>query len=145
MGSGSSGSGGLGKLQRLDFIWLSNDRHCFKWFNELMLDCERELQLPFFKLHIYLTSLSTKPSMSACALQVAMASQASAEGSHPLTELRTVPTAGRPKWETLLQEIKAGSPAPNDMQIFFCGAPALAQSIEPIAVHQKIRFRQEVF
>jgi hypothetical protein len=110
-----------------------------------MLTCERELQLPFFKLHIFLTSLSTKPGLSACALQVAMAAQARAEGRHPLTQLRTVPVAGRPDWDKLLEGIKASSPAPSDVQIFFCGAPALAQSIEPIAVHHKIRFRREVF
>ena len=53
-GEGARGNS-LGALQRLDFIWLSNDRHCFVWFNELMADCERELSLPFFKLHIFLT------------------------------------------------------------------------------------------
>lgn len=145
MKAGSSSSGGLGKLQRLDFIWLSNDRLCFTWFNALMRDCERELSLPFFKLHIFLTSLSTKPGMPSCALQLALATQTRTEGCHPLTELQTVPAAGRPNWDKLLQEIKAASPAPNDIQIFFCGAPLLAQTIEPIATHHKIRFRQEVF
>lgn len=67
------------------------------------------------------------------------------EGRHPLTELRTVPAAGRPNWDVLLKGIKADSPLPNDMQIFFCGAPALAQSIAPVAAHHRIRFRQEVF
>ena len=47
--------GSLGVLERLDFIWLSNDRLCFTWFHELMLECERELGPPFFKLHIFLT------------------------------------------------------------------------------------------
>lgn len=54
-GGAASLHGSLGVLERLDFIWLSNDRLCFTWFHELMLECERELGLPFFKLHIFLT------------------------------------------------------------------------------------------
>lgn len=79
------------------------------------------------------------------ALQVALSTVSRSEGYHPLTELRTVPAAGRPNWDSLLQGIKADSPSPNDMQIFFCGAPALSQTIAPIAAHHRIRFRQEVF
>ena len=67
-----------------------------------------------------------------------------AKSSHDLiTGLRTRCIAGRPEWSSVLTAIKDKSQYP--VTLFYCGAPSVADIVQPICDRLDFRFKKEIF
>ena len=74
------GSGGLGKLRKVDFFWINRDQRSFEWFLGLLEQLENEQEMEeaaresekFLDFHLYFTQALKKTDMKAVGLQLAL-------------------------------------------------------------------------
>ena len=128
--------------QVIHFHWLNRSQRSYEWFVELLGAAERQLGEDQFRLHIHLTSLSHN--LSNIAMQLAVEAYRERFERDPLTHLRAVTSAGRPKWDRILAEVALkheGVP----VDVYFCGPPELGKSLRTAAAKFGFRYHQEKF
>ncbi|ETE62893.1 NADPH oxidase 5, partial [Ophiophagus hannah] len=76
-------------------------------------------------MHLYMTSALNKSDMKAVGLQMALDLLAKKEKKDSITGLRTRTKPGRPDWKQKIDKDNKG-----EVQVFFCGSPALAKVVK---------------
>jgi len=100
------GSGGLGKLRKVDFLWINRDQRSFEWFLGLLEQLENEQEMEeaaresekFLDFHLYFTQALKKTDMKAVGLQLALDLLHKKENKDKMTGLKAKTNAGRPNW-----------------------------------------------
>ncbi|XP_063170067.1 NADPH oxidase 5 [Candoia aspera] len=136
------------KLQKVDFVWINRDQKSFEWFVSLLTQLEvmqasEEPKACFLEMHLYMTSALNKSDIKAVGLQMALDLLAKKEKKDSITGLRTRTKPGRPDWKQLFQKIDKEDK--GKVQVFFCGAPALAKVVKTHCEQFSFPFFKEHF
>ncbi|MFO0651426.1 MAG: EF-hand domain-containing protein [Polyangiales bacterium] len=134
--------GRASKLRKGHFVWLNRDQFSFEWFADLLADLEREDRGALLDLHLYMTDGRT----GATSLGLELARELSRDAGHGdiVTGLQTRTHLGAPDWPSLLGDI-AKQHAPARVDVFFCGPPGLAATLQRVCARLGMTFRQERF
>ena len=122
-------SGGLGRLRRVEFVWIYNDTSSVEWLQALLSSLEMGSQAAYgddgglLRIHTYLTQEFGSDTAQNIVLN-------STSASDPLTRLRARTNFGRPNFTSLLTGIRldaleetarGGQGVKVDVGVFFCG------------------------
>ncbi|CAM9899261.1 unnamed protein product [Lampetra planeri] len=136
------------RLRKVDFFWINRDQTSFEWFVSLLTKLEleqadKEPEGRFLEMHMYMTSALISNDMMALGLQRALDLLAQKENRDSITGLRTRTQPGRPDWGKVFQ--KLADENKGKVQVFFCGAPALAKVIKSHCEQFNFKFFKENF
>ena len=133
----------LGAVKRVDFIWVNRDYRSLQWFLLLLRNIEESSLQNILDIQLFITAAPRSDKTETLSLALAL-ELLYAKSSHDLiTGLRTRCIAGRPEWSSLLTAIKEKSQHP--VTLFFCGAPSVADILQPICDKLEFRFEKEIF
>ncbi|CAB3980388.1 NADPH oxidase 5 isoform X1, partial [Paramuricea clavata] len=140
----------LRKLQKVDFFWINRDQHSFEWFLSLLNQLEVEQSESegvfndhFLDMHIYMTSALRKEDMKALGLQLALELIHSKKEKDLITGLKTRTNPGRPDWDKVFSELQQQNH--GKISVFYCGNPALGNTLKAYCQKFGFGFRQENF
>jgi len=139
---GNNSSSRPSKLAHAHFFWLNNDQYPFEWFGTLLRDLEKSDAAGMLDIHLCMTA--ARSGASSIGLELARDAMRIAGRSDFFTGLRTHTHLGPPEWEKLLSEV-AKKHAPERVDVFFCGPPAIAAKLRPICSRLGLSFREERF
>jgi NADPH oxidase 5 len=128
--------------EKVHFYWLNRDAYSFEWFADLLLDLEQVDTRRLVDVHIYMTE--GKGHLTAAVLNLARAMAHEQGDPDSITGLRSKTNVGRPDWSKELESIVQAH-APDPVEVFYCGPPGLANSIERTCRGLGVRFREEKF
>lgn len=129
-------------LQRAHFYWLNRDRYSFEWFAALLAELGRIDGAGVLDVNIWMTG--GRAGTTAAALELAREAAHAAGEPDVVTGLRTKTNMGRPDWDSILAGI-AKEHAPETVDVFFCGPPALGKIVRRASARLGMRFRDEKF
>jgi predicted ferric reductase len=130
------------RLEKAHFIWLNRDQYSFEWFVALLQRLEQSDTQHLLDVHLYMTG--ARGGATAMGLELARGAMHAAGGTDVVTGLRTATHFGTPDWDALFAGI-AREHAPDKVDVYFCGPPALGRKVRAIAAKHKMSFREERF
>jgi predicted ferric reductase len=130
------------RLEKAHFIWLNRDQYSFEWFVALLHRLEQTDTKGLLDVHLYMTG--ARGGATAMGLELARGAAHAAGGTDVVTGLRTVTHFGAPDWDAVFAGI-AAQHAPDKVDVYFCGPPALGRKVRAIAGKHKMSFREERF
>jgi len=113
---------GTTSIQKVYFYWISRDKYCFEWFNEILAALEMENINNFLEIHTYLTQ-----QMRLSEIRNVMFGM-NEDGLDSITGLQTPTHFGRPDWKAIFQQIGTVNPK-QDIGVFFCGPSVLSKQL----------------
>lgn len=126
---------GLGRLRRVEFVWVYSDPSSVEWLQPLLCSLEtdqvaRGTGRGLVRIHTYLTQKLGSDSTQNIVLN-------SAAVRDPLTELRARTNFGRPDFDRLLSAVRddaldgihGGEGVKTDVGVFFCGKKTQLKTI----------------
>jgi len=131
-----------GNLQRAHFFWVNRDRYSFEWFGALLAELERIDGAGVLDANIWMTG--GRAGATSAVLELAREAAHTAGDRDVFTGLRTRTHKGRPEWGSILEAIGQEHQG-EEVDVFFCGPPALGRTIRHEAVRLGMRFRDEKF
>ena len=129
-------------LERAHFFWLNRDQYSFEWFAALLAELERIDGAGVLDVNIWMTG--GRAGAASAALELARELSRAAGDPDVVTGLRTKTHMGRPDWDETLRQI-AREHAPETVDVYFCGPPALGRIVRRASVRANMRFREERF
>jgi len=129
---------------KIYFYWQNRGQHSFEWFVELLSEIE-ELDInKYFNLNIYLTGTQSQKDMKSNMLYIAMDMKHKKTKVDLITGLKVKTNFGRPNWNQLFGEI-ADEQKGKEVDIFFCGHPAVGKQLEKVGNKYHFHFHKENF
>jgi hypothetical protein len=144
------------RLKKVDFIWVSRDHKSFEWFLKLLHQFEQEQEAymalnpneqRFLTIHLYFTEIKNDECVGIYPLELVTRLWAQVAGCDIFTGLKAQTKIGRPVWEEIFagfNSIENRSNA-NDVNVFFCGHPAMGMVIQECCTKHHFRFYEEKF
>jgi len=108
------------KIERVSLYWISRDRNCFEWCNDVLAALEEENIHGFLEINIFLTEQLNKDD-----IKNVMFSNSSTD---QFTGLKTLTLFGRPNWKAIFEE-KSRAHAGGEVGVFFCGPNILSKQL----------------
>jgi predicted ferric reductase len=131
-------------LQKVHFFWINRGQKSFEWFLALLADIEAHDRADLFDLHIYLTGVQEKSDMKSSTLFMAMDLLHAQTKVDLITGLKTKTELGRPDWKAHFRAIAQQHPG-EPVDVYFCGAPALANVVSQTCDQFHFHFHKENF
>ncbi|KAL8569872.1 hypothetical protein ACOMHN_038565 [Nucella lapillus] len=134
---------------RVDFVWLNRDLHSFDWLLPALTELERSQSRDdgpghVIDMQMYLTSAPTREDLRGVGLQAAVDAVFRRQGRDFFTGLTTTPTRlGRPNFDEIFKDIALK--AKGKIQVFFCGSPALRNTVKTACELHGFHFCREHF
>jgi NADPH oxidase 5 len=132
---------GNGSLEKVHFYWLNRDAVSFEWFAALLADLDRRDTRGLVDVRIFMTG--GRGDSTALLLNLARNLTHALGDPDCFTGLRAKTEMGSPDWLSELTRAAGDDPAAVD--VFFCGPPGLARSIEGVCSDLGLRFHAEQF
>jgi NADPH oxidase 5 len=139
---GNGSSSRPSKLRHAHFFWLNKDHYAFEWFVALLKELEKNDHAAMLDVHLCISTV--RAGATSLGLELARDAMHAAGGNDVFTGLRTHTHLGPPDWEHLLGNI-VKQHAPEKVDVFFCGPPALGLKLKPICQRLGMSFREERF
>ena len=134
------------RLQKVHFFWINRDQKSFEWFLELLSEIEENNTDDLFDIHIYLTGVQGKSEMKSGSftLFIAMDLLHAQTKADLITGLKTRTQFGRPNWAAHFKDI-AREHTDGIVDVYFCGAPGLAETVKQVSDQYHFNFHKENF
>lgn len=130
-------------VEKVHFIWMNRDQFSFKWFSDMLGDLERQdPDGDLLDTQVYLTG--GKLDMTSAMLDVAMDVYQAETKRDLFTGLRNRTNLDRPRWPEIFKGL-AREHDGKQVDIYFCGPPALAAQLSRLAAQNGFGFRKENF
>jgi len=132
-----------------DFIWINREQRSFEWFLQLLSQLEMEQaelfgsMNKFLDIHLYITSVLPQTDFKAATLHLALDLMHKKTKRDLITGLKTRTKAGRPDWDEIFTDAKKQDK--GKVTVFYCGAPALADTLFTKCNEYKFAFKKEIF
>ena len=133
----------LGSIQKVDFIWVNRDYRSLEWFLLLLRKLEISILKDMLDIQLYITAAPSSDQAETLSLALALELLYAKSSRDVITGLRTKCIAGRPDWARVLANIHDQSEHP--VTLFYCGAPQVADIIQPICDKLGFVFKKEIF
>ena len=143
-------------LKKVDFIWVSRDHKSFEWFFQLLYQFEQEQEAylalnpnedRFLTIHLYFTKIKNDEYVDYHSFELITQLWAQVAGDDIFTGLKARTHIGRPIWEKIFTEINPieNRTNANDVNVFFCGPPAMGKDIQQCCTKHHFHYYEENF
>lgn len=139
---GNGSSDRPSKLRHAYFFWLNKDHYAFEWFISLLREIEQSDNAGMLDVHLCVSA--ARAGAASLGLELARDMAHTAGREDLFTGLHTHTHLGPPEWERLLSEVVKRH-APEKVDVFFCGPPALGAKLRPLVLRLGMSFREERF
>lgn len=131
----------MGRLRRVEFVWVCRDTSAFEWFQDLLASLETQgNNESFLRIHIYLTQKIDSDTAANITLNSVGAN------TDAVTDLKTRTHFGRPNFKAIFNqmanELHDGSYMPGiesvikkTVGVYFCGPSVAARDIKAACKH----------
>jgi len=130
-------------VEKVHFIWMNRDQFSFEWFSEMLAGLEAEdTDASFLDTQVYMTGV--KVDMTSAMLDIAMDVHQAETGRDLFTGLRNRTNLDRPKWPDIFEAL-AAEHAGRQVDVYFCGPPALSTQLAELAARHRFGYHKENF
>jgi len=129
---------------KIYFYWQNRGQNSFEWFVDLLAEIEEKDTEKFFDLNIFLTGTQSQKDMKSNMLYIAMDMKHKKSKVDLITGLKVKTNFGRPNWNQIFESISTEQKNKN-IEIFFCGHPAVGKQVEITGHKYDFIFHQENF
>jgi len=144
------------RLKKVDFIWVSRDHKSFEWFLKLLSQFEQEQdayctlnpdERRFLTIQLYFTEIKDDEYVGHYPLELVTQLWAEVAGGDIFTGLKARTHIGRPQWNNIFTELNSADNKAmgKDVNVFFCGPPAMGKAIQECCTKHHFRFHEENF
>ena len=133
-------------VKRVDFIWITREQRSLEWFISMLSQMEIEQRKNnecFLETHLYVTSAKRQSDLKTISLQYTIDCLFSEEESSLIDGLRKRTNYGRPNWDIVMQNLIRKQQ--GKISMFYCGPPALANTLQIKSKQYNFSFKKEVF
>jgi hypothetical protein len=133
-------------VKKVDFIWITREQRSLEWFISLLSQMEIEQKKnneSFMETHLYVTSAKRQSDLRTIGLHLTLDAIFSKEESSLIDGLRQRTHYGRPNWDIVMQSlIRKGK---GKINVFYCGPPSLAITLDSKCNEYGLNFKKEIF
>jgi len=134
--------GGQKKLEKVYFYWVSRDKNCFEWFNEVLSALEHQNTSQFLEICTYLTGQLNVD-------EIRNVIYGLDSETDQITGLQSPTYFGRPNWDQIFQE-KEQHHSGKTVGVFLCGPAVLSKQVSHFCTkwsrnHTSFIFHKENF
>ncbi|CAF3539649.1 unnamed protein product [Rotaria sp. Silwood1] len=143
-------------LQKVDFIWVTNDIKSWEWFLNLLHQFEVEQdeylasnrdERRFLDIHLYFTGIKEDDNIGQVFLHHVINLCSEELGGDILTGLKSRTHFGRPDWNILFESLISNdsTSTEKDTDVFFCGQNSIGRDIRSCCMKYGMHYYEEKF